>query len=444
MKFSKLMPFFAGTFLLTIFGAAPVQSAETPPNVLLIISDDQAWTDFGFMGHKEIETPHLDRLASQSLLFPRGYVPTSLCNPSLVSIITGLPPHQHKITGNEPPRPGPEAGDKAQRDQIYQAECEAMDDYIEKVPTLPRELAKKGYLSLQTGKWWQGNYSRGGFTHGMTHGDPARGGRHGDVGLEIGRKGLEPIYDFISDSQKKESPFFIWYAPFLPHSPHNPPERLLAKYRDKAPTESIARYWAMCEWFDETCGDLLNHLKENNLEDNTLVLFVIDNGWINQMNSSRYAPRSKRSQYDGGIRTPIMARLPGKIAAQTIQTPVSSLDLAPTILQFAGLPVPSGMKGINLTDLNTLKLRDAVYGDIYLHNAIDIHRPEKNLMWRWMVDGDWKVILPNLEVQTSDVPELYHITQDPFEENNLYTEQPDTAKALTTKLNNWWNGKCTE
>ena len=102
------------------------------------------------------------------------------------------------------------------------------------------------------------------------------------------------------------------------------------------------------------------------------------------------------------------------------------------------------MRGINLTDLNALKLRDAVYGDIHLHNAIDIHRPEKNLEWRWMVDGDWKVILPNLEVRANDGPELYHITQDPFEENNLYTAQPDKAKDLTTKLNNWWNGKCTE
>ncbi len=438
MKFPKLSKAIFSLACLSGFSLSSLAAEEPPPNVLLIISDDQSWTDYGFMGHPVIETPRLDQLAKESLLFPRGYVPTSLCNPSLVSIITGLPPHQHKITGNEPPRPKGVPGRKVFQDPGYRAECEAMDDYIEKVPTLPRELAKKNYRSLQTGKWWQGNYSRGGFTHGMTHGDPDRGGRHGDEGLKIGREGLEPVYDFIEESQKAEKPFFIWYAPFLPHTPHNPPERLLNKYRDLAPTVPIAKYWAMCEWFDETCGALLDHLEENNLTQDTLVLYVTDNGWINQQNASRYAPRSKRSQYDGGIRTPVMARFPGKIDPQVINTPVSSLDLAPTILEFAGLSVPCGMKGINLTDNEALQKRDTVYGDIYLHNAIDIHDPSKNLKWRWMVQGDWKVILPNPEVQANDIPELYHITLDPYEKINLYEKRPEVAKQLTQDLNDWW------
>ena len=74
-----------------------------------------------------------------------------------------------------------------------------------------------------------------GFTHGMTHGDRRRGGRHGDRGLTIGRKGLKPIYDFIATATREKKPFFIYYAPFLPHTPHNPPGRLLDKYRDKTP-----------------------------------------------------------------------------------------------------------------------------------------------------------------------------------------------------------------
>src|SRR5207253_2459293 len=81
------------------------RGARRPPNIVLIISDDQGWTDYSFMGHPHVRTPHLDRLAAQSLVFRRGYVPSSLCCPSLASVITGLYPHQHKITCNDPPEP---------------------------------------------------------------------------------------------------------------------------------------------------------------------------------------------------------------------------------------------------------------------------------------------------------------------------------------------------
>src|SRR5262245_805880 len=164
-----------------------------PSNILYIISDDQAWTDYGFMGHDTIRTPHLDRLASQSAVFPRGYVPDSLCRPSLATLITGLYPHQSRITGNDPGR-SRQTGSPGRNPEYLRLNAEYIR-HIEAVPTLPRLLAERGYLSLQTGKWWEGDYRRGGFTHGMTHGDPSRGGRHGDEGLKIGREGLQPIYD---------------------------------------------------------------------------------------------------------------------------------------------------------------------------------------------------------------------------------------------------------
>ena len=91
--------------LVMTIAATRASAEDGPPNIVLIISDDQAWTDFGFMGHESIETPRLDRLADESLVFEHGYVPSSLCSPSLASIITGQYPHQHRITGNEPPRP---------------------------------------------------------------------------------------------------------------------------------------------------------------------------------------------------------------------------------------------------------------------------------------------------------------------------------------------------
>ena len=136
-------------------------------------------------------------------------------------------------------------------------------------------------------------------------------------------RAMKPVSLFIEMAQTSKAPFFLWYAPMMPHQPHNPPERLLAHYRDKAPSPQVARYWAMCEWFDETCGELLDFLDTQKIADNTLVIFLADNGWIQDPQADRYAPRSKQSPYEGGLRTPILVRWPGKVAPRTCDTPVS-------------------------------------------------------------------------------------------------------------------------
>src|SRR5687768_4118292 len=211
---------------LTAAASHAASPAAPSPNIVLIIGDDQAWTDFSFMGHEVIKTPRIDQLAKESAVFPNGYVPTSLCRASLATLLTGLYGHQHKICCNDPP----EGVDRS-----------AMLPFLKNAPTVPRLLGERGYRSLQTGKFWEGHFSNGGFTHGMT-----TKGRHGDEGLAIGRQTMQPIYDFIE--QEGDKPFFLWYAPMLPHEPHNPPERILQKYRAEGRSEKLAKYWAMCEW----------------------------------------------------------------------------------------------------------------------------------------------------------------------------------------------------
>ena len=229
---------------------------------------------------------------------------------------------------------------------------------VDKHPTLPKLLAKQGYKSFQCGKWWEGNHTRGGFTHGMTHGDPKRGGRHGDVGLQIGRKGLAPIREFLDET--KDAPFFMWYAPFLPHAPHNPPKRLLDKYTPKTKHLSDAKYFAMCEWFDETCGELLSELEKRNLAENTIVYYVCDNGWIQRTPDvkvpkdwrTQFGPKSKQSPYDGGLRTPIMIKWPGEITPKMdTETLTSSIDMVPTILSAVGIDAPQNLHGLDLLPL---------------------------------------------------------------------------------------------
>lgn len=395
--------------------------AAEKPNVLLIVGDDWGWTDFGFMGHKTIQTPHLDQLAKVSAVFPNGYTPTSLCRASLATILTGQFAHQHKICCNDPP------------DGVDRAE---MLPFLKNSPTIPRLLKEAGYRSFQSGKFWEGHFSNGGFTNGMT-----TKGRHGEEGLVIGRQGVKPIYDFIESGKE---PWFIWYAPMMPHLPHTPPERLLKKYQQEGRDPRIAAYWAMCEWTDETIGELLKYLDEKKLTDNTIVMFVVDNGWVQSEGPAKkgdqFLTRSKNTPYDAGVRTPIMLKHPGKTKPGRHSDPVSTIDIAPTILGQCGAAVPKTMSGVNLHSLamGDLKVkRTEVFGEIYLHTSKTLENPAANLTHRWVRSGDWKLIVP---LNTKDAaPELFNLKDDAFEKKNLAVANPEMVKRLAQRMTEAWN-----
>lgn len=396
-------------------------AAERPPNVVMIVADDQGWTDFGFMGHPAVKTPRLDALAAESALFPNGYVPTSLCRASLATLLTGLYAHQHKICCNDPP------------DGVDRA---AMHPFIKQAPALPRLLGQAGFRSLQTGKFWEGHFSNAGFTDGMT-----TKGRHGEEGLVIGRETMQPIYDFLAADREK--PFFIWYAPMLPHEPHNPPQEILEKYAVEGRNLKLAKYYAMCEWFDSTCGQLLDELDRRHLREDTLVVFVVDNGWIQETGETRttrgnFAPKSKLSPYDGGLRTPVLLRWPGYTKPGRYEDLVSTTDLVPTILTACGVAPPKEMPGLSLLETSTGKgrlARDAVFGEIYLHTAVDLEKPAVNLTHRWVRAGDWKLIAFEGD---KTPPELYNVKADPFEEKNLAVAEPERVRELLRRIDDWW------
>jgi uncharacterized sulfatase len=426
---------------LALGGGLPVLAAKPAParpNILLIVADDHAWTDYGFMGHPHVRTPRLDRLARESLVFRRGYVTSSLCCPSLASIITGRFPHQHRITSNDPPLPAGLPRAQAYQTAAFREGRARMSGFLEAVPTLPRVLGEHGYLSFQAGKWWQGHFRRGGFTHGMTVGDEARGGRHGDAGLQIGRETLQPIFDFIAAARREAKPFFIWYAPMMPHDPHTPPERLLAKYRERAPSLPVAKYWAMIEWFDETIGQLRARLESEGLAENTIVAYLADNGWITDPQTGRYAPKSKQSPYDGGLRTPILLRWPGRIRPRNSPHLAGAVDLMPTLLGACGIQPPPDLPGINLLDTRALRRRTALFGACFTHDAVDLDQPARNLRWRWGIEGWWKLIVPDPVNEPGGAVELYDLAADPFETRNLAGLKPDRVARLRRQLDAWW------
>lgn len=416
------------------------EATSKPPNVLFIISDDQGWTDYGFMDHPFIETPRLDQLARESLTFTRGYVTAPLCSPSLASMMSGLYPHQHGVTGNDPsfPYEGKRYGNEWRVERLTHFQPILAQYYSH--PILTQLLKEKNYAMLQTGKWWLGSWEDAHFTAGMTHGDPLRGGRHGDEGLTIGREGLAQIDSFLDSAQQKDQPFFIWYAPFLPHSPHTPPEALEQKYLPLAPTAAVARYWAMVEWFDKSCGSLLDMLDEREMTENTLVVYVCDNGWIQDPERpNRYAHRSKQTPYEMGTRTPMMYKWPAHIQPEMDTTTfVSSLDMVPTVLAAIGKGDNLELPGINMLNDSLRQARQAVFSEDYAHDIADVQAPTRSLEHRVIWSEEWKLILPDSANVPEGKAELYAIFEDPHEEYDLAADYPEVVARLTNELKQWW------
>lgn len=416
--------------------------ASERPNVVVILSDDQGWKDYGFMGHEVIKTPHLDQLAARGLTFKKGYVASPLCRPSLASIITGRFTNQHGITGNDVDS----FNNRAALDQ-------PMREIFHKFPSFVRGLTEQGYLTHQSGKWWEGSYQDGGFTHGMTHGDPSRNGRHGDEGLSIGREGIQPIKDFLDHTTEQKKPFLLWYAPFLPHTPHNPPQRLLEKYSQAGRSQDVAKYYAMCEWFDETCGELLNDLERRNLLENTIVVYICDNGWQassenrddpKQAEWPEYALRSKGSPYEFGIRTPIIVSWPAKFTAYDAPELAHAIDILPTIAAATGMQVPEDLPGINLMDESARKARDTIFGNIHSSHNISLGNPDETLQYVWCISGDWKLIVRHPGKDTTKYQKLhnwdqfsvklYNLNLDPDEKNEVSAANPEIVALLKEKI----------
>lgn len=409
-------------------GSTQAIAGGKAPNIVWIIADDQAYSDFGFMGNEIVKTPHLDRLAAESAVFPNGYVPSSLCRASLATLITGKYAFDHGICFNDPP------------EGIAHS---ATTRFLDTQRPIPLALKAGGYRSLQTGKFWEGAYGNGGFTDGMSQGT-----RHGDAGLKIGRQTMEPIQTFLSDVG--DDPFFIWFAPYLPHAPFDAVESYKEPFRKLGLDERQVGYYANISWLDDTIGQLMELLEKSGQADNTVIMFVVDNGWLPNRpgESSRdlqgrklpFDIRSKQSPYEGGVRTPIFVRWPGKIAPGRHDDLVSSIDFFPTTLSFAGLPRMAELPGRDLAPFLRRKASlppRTVFGEIYYHTSLTLDDPKVNMTHRWARKGDWKLILNDYD---KGRPELYNLADDPNEKIDLSrsAEHMPRVAALRQEIEEWW------
>lgn len=458
-------------FITTPLSAAP------RPNIVYIISDDQAWSDFGFMGNRRVHTPHLDALAKKSALFVNGYVPSSVCRPSLATLLTGLSPHQHGIHFNHGP-PGNAGYNRMKSRERYETTRRREFELIRKVNTLPAMLREQGYRSLQTGKFWEGHWRNGGFTEGMTtftappptqtFGGARRlaDGRrvahgNGDAGLQIGRRTMKPLFEFIDDCDERDTPWMVWYAPYLPHQPHDSPKTFydLARGRPNVEEHELP-YFASIAQFDHTVGQLVKHVEQKGLAARTIFVFVCDNGWRPSRNRQKgrteefaHTKRSKRAPFDDGLRTPILIRWDGVVTPHTNRGLVHSIDLMPTLLTAAGVTARETKKfpGINLLPVaegkSTIAADRAIFGEVSPGDASHLGHPERDIAYRWVRQGRLKLIVPTRHTNEKpwggylDSTALFDVVADPSEQHNLAkirTQQQNIAR-LRRLLDNWWN-----
>lgn len=454
--------------------------AQPLPNIVYIISDDQAWMDFGFMGNERVHTPRLDDLARQSARFINGYGPSSVCRPSLATLLTGLYPHQHGIHFNHGP-PGNSGYNRMSTREEYERIRNREFKLIKQFKTLPGLLSREqGYRVFQSGKFWEGHWRNGGFTDGMTTFRPpaadqrfggtrilAGGDRvahgNGDAGLQIGRRTMKPIFDFIEDCQSKGTPWMVWYAPYLPHQPHDSPSRF---YEVASSRPNVAKhelpYFASIAEFDESVGKLIDFVEEKSDAKNTLFVFVSDNGWrpseekqAGRPQEFAHTKRSKRSPFDDGLRTPILIRWDAVIQPATHTGLASTIDLMPALLDAARVPnraIPK-LPGINLLSVAKgfapINPDRAIFGEVYPGDASSLGNPDRDIAYRWIRQGEMKLIVPHLHGQDSpwnrylDTTSMFNVALDPYEQHDVAgkASQQDRVAELHNLLDAWWEPK---
>ncbi len=377
----KILTVLVAVFAIFCSECVALAAETTPPNVILIVSDDQGFPDYGFMGSKIAQTPNIDRLAGESLVYTRGYTMPVLF--AVARMLADWPvaayPRDHRKRPHQ----------RSQRDRSCQGNKgrEPLKRHLlGNSLILPRTLTEAGYETFQTGKLWNTTAKEVGFTDGMTN----KEGRHGGDGLTIGRESMKPIFDFISEAEMKKKPYFVWYAPLLPHQPHNPPAALLAKYQNRGLSQNAAKYFAMIEWFDQTIGELDEFLKKDNRAENTIIIYLADNGWDPEQGN-----RAKLSPYERGIRTPIFVRWPAKVKPlRDDETLASIVDIVPTILKATGQKVPERLPGLDLLDRAAMTARQSIFVESYTHDISELGKPEKSLVANVIINGWNKLILP--------------------------------------------------
>lgn len=394
---------------------------KSPPNVLLIMTDDQGWGDVRSHGNPLIHTPVMDALAASGARFDRFYV-SPVCAPTRASLLTG---RYHLRTGVH----GVTRGHETMRSSEV---------------TIAEVLKQAGYATACFGKWHNGAHypqhpnGQGfdeflGFCAGHWN-------NYFDTPLEHNGRPVKSegfIIDTLTDAalqyidEHRQQPFFCYVAYNTPHSPFQVPDRYFDKYKQQGLDDTLACVHGMCENIDDNLGRLLKQLDDLQIADNTIVVFLTDNG----PNTVRYngdMKGRKGSVDEGGVRVPLFVRWPGQIApATTVSQIASHIDILPTLVELTGIDTPRTLPldGVSLVPLLTGKQQDWPARLIYSHqfsgNQVLVNRGSvRSQQHRAVFVGrNWK---------------LYDMQNDPGQQHNLAATHPEILRPLQQSYLDWF------
>lgn len=423
------------------------------PNIVVVVADDLGWTSLGTYGGRHVSTPAIDRLAAQGMRFTRAYV-TPQCTPTRATLLTGqytarngmwhvLDSYHHPYARlREPPH---------------------VENLPRTTPILPKVMRDAGYTTALVGKWHLHSWTDGHYdmlfepfagVHGFdtvapSYADIARaGGRTQDKAVDLH---TEAAVRFVREARQ---PYFLWVGFHPVHGPLRAPPELVNAWVERGyPSDTgaadSAAYFAMLENLDRAVGRLDEAVTASGQGDNTVFVFVSDNGGVNAAYPNAPLRQGKGSPYEGGIRVPLIVRWPGAIPAGSVcDEPVHAVDLYPTLAAFAGAHAPEHhtLDGASLEPV--LRGRDAAWSR---GEPLYFYQPLYDAAWRAtpsaaVIDGDWKLIEffgDYVDVEGGDRyepfgrVELYNLAADIGERRNLAQEQPERARELQHRLHRW-------
>jgi arylsulfatase A-like enzyme len=419
----------AAALAAAIGGQASAENAPARPNIVLIVGDDMGYADIGVHGCKDIPTPHIDSLAKNGVRCTSGYVSGPYCSPTRAGLLTGR--YQQRFGHEFNPGPSPTGEVGLPVDQV----------------TLADRLKQAGYKTGMVGKWHLGNAEK---FHPLNRGFQEffgfLGGAHsyfvsdnrgtkGQVNAVL--RGFEPVQEpeYLTDAFAREAvafidrhqkqPFFLYLTFNAVHTPMHATDKYLAQFKDVT-DEKRRTYCAMMSAMDDAIGAVLAKLDEARLTENTLVMFVSDNGGPQPANASSNAPLrgNKATTWEGGIRVPYLIQWKGKLrSGLTFDQPVIQLDMHATALAAAGAKIPGELDGVNLlphlTGEKTSPPHEALYWRFGPQFAIRM--------------GNYKLV----KATGIDQPQLFDLAADIGETQDLSGAKPEVVKDLTARYEEW-------
>lgn len=438
----------------TLVGVAHPASAKSTPNIIFVLADDLGYTDLSTYGSTYYETPNIDRLAAEGLKLTNGYSCGPNCQPTRAAL----------ISGQYGPRTGVYTVGGIERFAWQTRPLRPVDNVtslpLEKV-TLPQALKSAGYSTAIFGKWHLGQSkeyhpSKRGFDEAIISSGKHFGFKT-DPEVPVSKDAY--LADFLTDKavdfiqRHKDKPFFLYLPHYGVHSPYQAKADLIEQFKNKAITSESGHhdpvYAAMIASVDQSVGRILAKLDELGIAENTLVIFSSDNGGVGGYQREGIQAKDvtdnaplrggKGTLYEGGIRVPWVFRWKGVIPTGKVSdSPINSVDLYPTLLELAGANPPEKHHLDGSSYVSLLKSPEQPLPSRPLYWHFPGYLGSNNLTWRTTpvsvirVD-DWKL----LHYYEDQRLELYHLSSDLSEKNNLASSKPEKAQELLQQLNAW-------